>query len=64
MIKSLSIEHNGLVVKRLRRSPLKAQSRVRFPAGSPHQNNPNLGAYPMSGLFFTRDYFGLIIRFE
>ena len=54
----------GLVVKRLRRRPLTAQSRVRFPARSPHQNNPNLGTYPKSGLFFTRDYFGLIIRFE
>ena len=32
--------------------------------GSPHQNNPNLGTYPKSGLFFARDFFGIIIRFE
>ena len=31
---------------------------------SPHQNNPNLGTYPKSGLFFARDFFGIIIRFE
>ena len=31
----------GLVVKRLRRSPLKAQSRVRFPAGSPNKLKAN-----------------------
>lgn len=33
-------------------------------SASPHQNNPNLGTYPKFGLFFTRDYFGLIVRFE
>lgn len=31
---------------------------------SPHQNNPNLGEYPKFGLFFARDSFGIIIRFE
>ena len=32
--------------------------------GSPHQNNPNLGENPKFGLFFARDFFGIIIRFE
>ena len=31
----------GLVVKRLRRRPLTAQSRVRFPAGSPNEGDKN-----------------------
>ena len=32
--------------------------------GSPHQNNPNLGVDPKFGLFFARDFFGIIIHFE
>ena len=32
---------NGPLVKRLRRSPLKAESWVRFPYGSPIKTNPN-----------------------
>ena len=32
--------------------------------GSPHQNNPNLGEDPKFGLFFARDFFGMIVRFE
>ena len=36
-----------------------------FPSkGSPHQNNPNPGEYPKFGLFFARDFFGMIVRFE
>lgn len=31
---------------------------------SPNQNNPNLGEDPKFGLFFARDSFGIIIRFE
>ena len=31
---------------------------------SPNENNPNLVNNTRLGLFFTRDYFGLIIRFE
>ena len=32
---------NGPLVKRLRRSPLKAESWVRFPYGSPKKKHPN-----------------------
>ena len=31
---------------------------------SPHQNNPNLGKYPKFGLFFARDFFGMIVRLK
>ena len=52
----------GLVVKRLRRSPLKAQSRVRFPARSPNRfpaRSPNkLKANP----FPLGDGFAFIIK--
>ena len=59
--KSNSRYHNGPLVKRLRHGPFTAVTWVRFPYGSPNKNKTNLEKSRFV-LFFTRDYFGLILQ--
>ena len=53
--------HFGPLVKRLRHGPFTAVTWVRFPYGSPNKNKTNLD-FSRFVLFFTRDYFGLILQ--
>ena len=53
--------HFGPLVKRLRHGPFTAVTWVRFPYGSPNKNKTNLEQSRFV-LFFTRDYFGLILQ--
>lgn len=50
-----SVNDHGLVVKRLRRRPLTAQSRVRFPARSPNKLKAN--PFPLGDGFAFIVYF-------
>lgn len=66
----------GPLVKRLRRSPLKAESWVRFPYGSPHYDTPEwlyravwecfflygFWSCPLFGLYFKATRFSLLFE--
>ena len=58
----LAVKRNGLMVKRLRRRPLTAETGVRFPVGLPTANKTNPDEKSGFVLFFSKDYFGIKIK--